>query len=140
MAGRRSSAAMRKADPGTWVKISCGVVSAPCRTEMPVAPSRPMMPTSIRRPSGVLATTEMMASSGKTTCWIGFSAQRSRRPLQLDHLKVRLDEGQIVRRERQQQGVADDGRLGVADDGQMRRLRYGSPGVLGREYASLSAA
>src|SRR3954447_3994844 len=61
-------------------------------------------------------------------------------PLQLDHLKVRLDEGQIVRRERQQQGVADDGRLGVADDGQMRRLRHGSPGVLGRKYASLSAA
>src|SRR5215218_5812419 len=71
MAGRRSSAAMRKADPGTWVKISCGVVSAPCRMEVLVTPSRPIIPTSIRRPSGVLATTEMMASSGKTTCWMG---------------------------------------------------------------------
>src|SRR5215210_3030802 len=61
-------------------------------------------------------------------------------PLQLDHLKLRLEQGQIVRRERQQQGVAAAGRLGVADDGQMWRLRHGSPAGLGREYASLSAA
>src|SRR3954466_6886865 len=60
--------------------------------------------------------------------------------LQLDHFKVRLNEGQIVRRERQQQAVVDNGRLGVTDDGQMRRLGHGSPVVLGREYASLSAA
>src|SRR4051794_21901436 len=58
----------------------------------------------------------------------------------LDHLKVRLEQRQIVRQERSQQGVADDGRLGVADDGEMRRLRHGSLPVLGREYASLSAA
>src|SRR5215218_11489289 len=61
-------------------------------------------------------------------------------PLQRDHLEVRLEQGQIVRRERQQQGVAGDGWLGVADDGQMRKLRHGSLPVLGREYASLSAA
>src|SRR5215217_8007538 len=48
-------------------------------------------------------------------------------PLQRDHFEVRLDEGQIVRRECSEQGVAGDGRLGVADDGQMRRLRHGSP-------------
>src|SRR3954470_11152015 len=52
-------------------------------------------------------------------------------PLQLDHFKVRLNEGQIVRRERQQQGVADDGRLEVTDDGQMRRLRHDSPRSVG---------
>ena len=52
-------------------------------------------------------------------------------PLQRDHLKVRLEQGQIVRRERSEQGVADDGRLGVADDGQMRRLRHGSPRSVG---------
>src|SRR4051812_27843531 len=61
-------------------------------------------------------------------------------PLQFDHLQVRLEQGQIVRRERSQQGVADDGWLGMTDDGQVRRLRHGSPAVLGREYASLSAA
>src|SRR5215207_8580487 len=38
-------------------------------------------------------------------------------PLQLDHLKV-----------------------GLNDDGQMRKLRHGSLPVLGREYTSLSAA
>jgi hypothetical protein len=52
--------------------------------------------------------------------------------LQLDHFQVRLEQSQIVRRERSQQGVADDGRLGVTDDGQMRRLRHGSPAVLER--------
>src|SRR3954471_19849121 len=51
--------------------------------------------------------------------------------LQLDHFKVGLNGGQIVRRERQQQGVVDNGRLGVTDDGQMRRLRHGFPAVLG---------
>ena len=51
--------------------------------------------------------------------------------LQRDHLKVRLEQGQIVRRERSEQGVADDGRLGVADDGQMRRLRHGAPQSVG---------
>src|SRR5215218_9424728 len=60
--------------------------------------------------------------------------------LQLDHLKVRLQQGQIVRRERLQQVVADSGRLGVTDDGQMRKLRHGSLPVLGREYTPLSAA
>src|SRR5215210_3898984 len=110
--------------------------------EVLVTPSRPMMPTSIRRPFGVLATTEMMASSGKTTCWIGLfgSATTSPRSIQLDLLKVRLEQGQIVRRECSEQGVVDDGRLGVADDGQMRRLRHGAPAGLGREYTSLSAA
>src|SRR5215207_6217168 len=52
-------------------------------------------------------------------------------PLQRDHLKVGLEQGQIVRRERSEQGVADDGRLGVADDGQMRRLRHGAPQSVG---------
>src|SRR3954468_15342167 len=61
-------------------------------------------------------------------------------PLQLDRLKVRLEQGQIVRRERSQQGIADDGRLGVTDDGQMWKLRHGEPAMVGREYASLSAA
>src|SRR3954468_8330048 len=60
-------------------------------------------------------------------------------PLQRDHLKMRLNEGQIVRRERLQQVVAEDGRLEVIDDGQMWRS-HGSPAVLGREYAPLSAA
>src|SRR3954465_3833574 len=48
-------------------------------------------------------------------------------PLQLDHLKLGLNEGQIVRREGAQQGVVDYGRLGVTNDGQMRRLRHGAP-------------
>src|SRR3954462_499327 len=60
--------------------------------------------------------------------------------LRLDHLKVRLEQGQIVPRERAQQGVADDGRLGVTNDGQMWRLGHGSPLSVGREYTSLSAA
>src|SRR5215210_1410419 len=52
-------------------------------------------------------------------------------PLQLDRLKLRLNEGQIVRREGAQQGVADDGRLGVTDDGQMRKLRHSTPACWG---------
>src|SRR4051812_41505074 len=60
-------------------------------------------------------------------------------PLQFDPLKMGLEQGQIVRRERLPQVVAEDGRLEVIDDGQMWR-RHGSPAVLGREYASLSAA
>src|SRR4051812_519575 len=52
-------------------------------------------------------------------------------PLQLDHFKVRLKQGQIVRRDGAQQGVVDNGRLGVTDDGQMWKLRHDSPAVLG---------
>src|SRR5215207_7483448 len=51
--------------------------------------------------------------------------------LQRDHFEVRLEPGQIVRRERSEQGVADDGRLGMTDDGQMRRLRHGAPQSVG---------
>src|SRR3954467_9809787 len=107
MAVRRSSTPSRKADPGTWVKISCGVVSAPCRMEMPVTPSRPMMPTSIRRPPEVLATIEMVASSGNGGVLrkddvldrlVRFDDHIA--PLQFDPLKMGLEQGQIVRRER----------------------------------------
>jgi hypothetical protein len=46
---------------------------------------------------------------------------------------MRFEQGQIIRRERAEQLVADARWLGVSDDGQVWGLGHSSPSALGRE-------
>jgi hypothetical protein len=61
--------------PATWMYVTCGVRSVPRTTALPVMPSHPISPISIRRPPGCSAITDAMPVSGKQTSSIRLFAR-----------------------------------------------------------------